>query len=41
MNKQLLRLKQRSNSDVLQVAESDDSNNLYVNVANATPIIYE
>lgn len=34
MNKQLLRLKQRSNSDVLQVAESDDSNNLYVNVAD-------
>lgn len=37
-NRQLLRLKQRSNGDVLQVAESDDTNNLYVNVAASTPI---
>jgi hypothetical protein len=38
MNKQLLRLKQRSNGDILQVAESDDNNNLYVNMAAATAI---
>lgn len=36
MNKQLLRLKQRSNGDIIQVAQSDDSNNLYVNVAAGT-----
>jgi hypothetical protein len=36
MNKQLLRLKQRSNGDVLQVSECDDSNNLYVNVDAGT-----
>lgn len=35
-NRQLLRLKQRSNGDVLQVAESDASDNLYVNVAAGT-----
>ena len=38
MNKQLLRLKKRSDDTVLQVAECDDSENLYVNVAASTPI---
>lgn len=41
MNKQLLRLKQRSNGDVLQVSECDDTNNLYVNVANVHGYLIE
>lgn len=36
MNRQLLRLRQRSNGDVLQVAEADDDKNLYVNVDAGT-----
>lgn len=36
MNRQLLRLKQRSNGDLLQVAECDDNNNLYVEVDSGT-----
>jgi len=36
MNKQLLRLKQRSNGDIIQVAQSDDDNNLYVNIDAGT-----
>lgn len=36
MNKQLLRLKKRTDNTVLQVAECDASNNLYVNVADGS-----
>ena len=38
MNKQLLRLKRRSDDTILNIAECDDSDNLYVNVAASTPI---
>jgi len=38
MNKQLLRLKRRSDDTILNIAECDDSDNLYVNVAQSTSI---
>lgn len=38
MNRQLIRLKRRSDDEVLNVDECDDSDNLYVNVAASTPI---
>jgi hypothetical protein len=38
MNRQLVRTIKRSDDTVLQVLESDDLNNLYVNVADSVPI---